>query len=136
MQKLLITVAVLGAVALLGSTVATAASSSSRATAPTLEFVAETFIDYGIDTHAGSGPHPATESSDFQLTQGGISWFSGSTEYKISGTEGVGGGNTAIENAVKTWDGFIIPRSFSHNESTTEINPCTGNANTIQWAPL
>lgn len=135
MKKLLIIAGFLVVGAFLVSSVVTAAP-SPRATAPVSEFVAETFVDYGIDTHAGNGPHPATESSDFQLTQGGIRWFSGSTEYKVSGTEGVSGGNTAIGNAVATWDAFIVPRSFSHNESTTQTNPCTGNANTIQWASI
>lgn len=135
MHKLLITIAFLAIGAFFVSTIVTAAP-SPRAAAPTLGFVAETFVDYGIDTHAGNGPHPATESSDFQLTQGGIRWFSGSTEYKVSGTEGVSGGNTAIGNAVATWDGFIVPRSFSHNESTTQTNPCTGNANTILWSSI
>lgn len=135
MQKLLVTAVFMAVGAFLVSSVVTAAP-SPRASAPTLEFVAETFVDYGVPTHAGNGPHPATESSDFQLTQGGIRWFSGSTEYKVSGPEGVSGGNTAIGNAVATWDGFIVPRSFSHNESTTEINPCTGSANTVQWASI
>ena len=116
--------------------VATAAP-SQRSQAPTSEFVEEVFVDYATPTHAGPGPHPTTESSDFKLTQGGISWFSGSNvEYRISGTEAVSGGNTAIESAEATWDGFITTRTFSKNNSSTQTNPCTGNPNTIQWASI
>lgn len=122
--------------AFLVATVVTAAP-SPRATAPTSEFVAETFVDYGVATHAGPGPHPATESSHFQLTQGGIRWFSGSpVEYRITGTEAVGGGNGAIESAVATWDGFVVPRVLSRNDATTQTNPCTGNPNTVEWTSL
>lgn len=112
----------------------TLAAPSQKALAPNLEWVQETFIDY---THAGPGPHPTTESSSFHLTQGGISWFSGGTvEYQITGTEGITGGNTAIENAKTTWDGFVTTRAFTRNDSTTQTNPCTGNPNTIQWSTI
>ncbi len=136
MRKLLIAPVFLTVGALLVSTVVTAAP-SPRATAPTLEFAAETFVDYAFPSHAGPGPHPATESSDFQLTQGGISWFSGSTvEHRITGTESVSGGNVALESAVATWDGFIVPRTMSRNDSTTQTNPCTGSPNTVQWSAI
>ncbi len=136
MQKLLINVALLAVGALLGSTVVTAAS-SPRSTAPTLGFTAETFVDYGIDTHAGNGPHPTTESSNFQLTQGGVRWFAGGdVEYRVIGTESVDGGTAAVERAIATWDGFITTRTLSRNDGTTQTNLCTGNVNTIQWAPI
>src|SRR3989344_5191060 len=104
MRKLLIAPVFLTVGALLVSAVVTAAP-SPRATAPTLEFAAETFVDYAFPSHAGPGPHPTAESSDFQLTQGGIRWFSGGTvEYQITGTaEPISGGNVALESAVATW---------------------------------
>ena len=107
-------------------------------TSPTLEWVEEVFIDYGRDpAHAGPGPHPETESDRFKLTQGGISWFSGGTvEYKIVGAEGVGGGNTAIETAEQTWDGFITTRLFTRKATPAGTNPCTGLKNTIQWVNI
>ena len=133
MYKLLITVAFLAIGAFLVSTVVTAAP-SQRVQAPNLEWVEETFVDY---SHAGPGPHPTTESDNFHLTQGGIKWVSGSdVEYRIIGTEGVTGGNIAIGNAVSAWDGFITTRAFSRNDSTIQLNPCTGNPNTIQWASI
>jgi len=135
MRKLLIAPVFLTVGAFLVSTVVTAAP-SPRATAPTLEFAAETFVDYAFPSHAGPGPHPTTESSNFQLTQGGISWFLENTvEYQITGTEPVGG-NAALESAVATWDGSILPRAFVHNDATSQTNPCTVSPNTIQWSAI
>lgn len=136
MRKLLIAVTFLAIGAFLVSTVVTAAP-APKATAPISAFAEEVFVDYAAPSHAGPGPHPATESSDFQLTQGGIRWFSGGTvEYQITGTEAVGGGNSAVESAVATWDGFVVPRAFSRNDATTQTNPCTGSPNDVQWAPI
>src|SRR3989338_650689 len=135
MRKLLIAPVFLTVGAFLVSTVVTAAP-SPRATAPTLEFAAETFVDYAFPSHAGPGPHPTTESSNFQLTQGGISWFLENTvEYQITGTEPVGG-NAALESAVATWDGSILPRAFVHNDATSQTNHCTVSPNTIQWSAI
>ncbi len=133
MKKIFITAGFLVVGAFLVSSVVTAAP-SPRATAPVSEFVAETFVDYGIDTHAGNGPHPTTESSDFQLTQGGIRWFaSGTAEYKITG--GTSAQNTAVESAVVTWDGFVTTRTFVRDDTTPSANPC-GGVNTVQWASI
>lgn len=134
MHKLLIAIAFFAIGAFLVSTVVTAAP-SPKATAPISAFAQEIFVDYAAPSHAGPGPHPTNESSDFQLTQGGIRWFFGGTvEYQITGTEAVGGGNTAVESAVATWDGFVVPRALSRNDSTTQTNPCTGSPNTVHWA--
>lgn len=106
----------------------------NKVTAPKLEFVEEIFVDYA--SHAGPGQHPTSESADFQLVQGGISWFSGvDVNYSITGTEAVTGGNTAIENAVETWDSFVTTRNFIRNDASPTPNPCGGN-NTVQWATI
>ena len=135
MYKLLITVAFLAVGAFLVSSVVTAAP-SQRAQAPNLEWVEETFVDY---SHAGNGPHPTTESDNFHLTQGGIKWFSGDdgdvVEYRIIGTEGVTGGNTAIASSEATIDGFVTTRFFARNDATPSANLC-GGVNTVQWAPI
>ena len=145
MGKLPITISFFALGALLISTAVMAApaassgrASSPQAAAPTSEFVAELFVDYAAPSHAGPGPHPTTESADFQLTQGGIKWFASTTvvEYIISGDEDVSGGNSAIETAEATWDGFITTRAFTHNDATTQINPCTGASNKVQWAAI
>lgn len=118
------------------STVVTA-TSSLKATAPISAFAQEIFVDYVGSSHAGSGPHPTTESSSFQLTQGGIRWFSGSTvEYRIVGLAPTGG-NAAVEDAMITWDNFITTRAFARDDvSPTPNNLCTGEPNTVQWASI
>lgn len=94
-------------------------------------WVEEVFIDY---SHAGPGPHPASESDNFHLTQGGIKWFAGGgVEYRIAGTEDTGGGNGAIESAEGTIDGFVTARAFSRNDGTAQDNPCTEDPNTVAW---
>ena len=109
------------------------ASPSARVQAPDREWVEEVFIDY---SHAGPGPHPTTESNSFHLTQGGIRWFSGSTvEYEITEAEAVSGGNTAIENAVSTIDGFVNTRVFTRDDVSPTANPCGGD-NRVVWASI
>lgn len=137
MRTLLITAAFLAFGAFLVSAVVSAAP-SLKASALPLEFVEEVFVDYKNPTHAGPGLHPSTESSDFQLVQGGIRWSASTTavEYIISGDEDVTGGDSAIEAAEATWDGFITARTFTHNESTTQTNPCTTTPNEVEWASI
>lgn len=110
-------------------------ASAPRAAAVTGEWVEEIFIDYaGKPSHAGPGPHPTTESDAFRLVQGGIRWPSGvDVEYQIVSTEALSGGNTAVQAALATWDGFILTRDFVHNEETGQTNPCTGNPSRFEW---
>ena len=122
--------------AVIGLSVITVEAKPANSKAPDMQFVEEVFVDYGIDSHAGNGPHPTTESSDFKLTQGGINWFAGSAvKYQIIGPEGVAGGNAAIDTAIGTWDGFITTRTFVHDNSSPTPNPCDG-FNTVQWSPI
>lgn len=110
------------------------AGPSARVQAPNREWVEEVFIDY---SHAGPGPHPTTESDNFHLTQGGMKWFAGgNVEYRVTGAEATAGGNTAIEAAEATVDGFITTRIFSRDDATTQTNPCTGQPNTVHWASI
>lgn len=110
---------------------------SERAKVLQSEWVEEVFIDYGPGaTHAGPGPDPTTESDGFHLTQGGIRWFSnGTVEYEITGTESVSGGNTAIEDAVSTIDGFVETRTFARDDDSPTGNPCGGD-NRVVWASI
>lgn len=134
MRKLLIATVFLAVGTFFVSTIVTAAP-SPRATAPTSEFVNEVFVDYALPSHAGQGPHPTTESSDFHLTQGGIRWFSGGTvKYQIIGSA-PSGGNTAVENAVATWDNSVTTRVLSRDDSSPSANPC-GGVNTVQWVSI
>ncbi|OGH19827.1 MAG: hypothetical protein A3D74_00965 [Candidatus Levybacteria bacterium RIFCSPHIGHO2_02_FULL_37_13] len=111
----------------------TLAAPFQRMKAPNLEWVEETFVDY---SHAGPGPHPTTESNNFHLTQGGIKWFGGGTvKYEISGVEDVTGGNTAIETAEATLDGFVTTRTFIRDDASPTANLCGGN-NRVVWASI
>jgi hypothetical protein len=104
---------------------------------PNLEWAEEVFVDYGVPTHAGPGPHPGTVSDNFKLMQGGMRWLGGGdVEYRIIGTAPFGGANTAIELAEATLDEFITTRAFTHHDPTTQTNPCTGAPNTVQWAGI
>ncbi len=141
MRKLIAIITVLMVGAFVVSTVLAApfqrGSASQKAAVLQSEWVEEVFIDYGNDpSHAGPGPHPTTESDKFHLTQGGISWFSDSTvKYKISGTEDVSGGNTAIESAVSTVDGFVTTRGFARDDGSPSSNSC-GGVNEVVWASI
>jgi hypothetical protein len=106
-----------------------------RSKAPQLEWIQEIFVDYGSPSHAGPGPHPTTESSDFHVTMGGIRWFAGDTvKYEITGTA-PSEFNNAIEAAEATWDTFITTREFVRDDTSPTANPCWGN-NRIVWAPI
>lgn len=101
------------------------------------DFVQEHFVDYARGPSNLAAPVATTEGDDFRLIRGGISWPSGGTvEYTISGTEAVSGGNAAILASEATVDGFITTRIFVNNNSTTQINPCTGSPNNVQWAAI
>lgn len=114
---------------------ATTGSISLNAKVPLVEFASDTFVDFAKPSHAGPGPHPTTESSDFQLTQGGTRWFSGgAVKYQITGSA-PSGGNTAVENALATWDSFVTTRTFSRDDASPSTNPC-GGVNTVQWAAI
>jgi len=137
MRKTLINAASLGSLVSLAAVSLVVAAPSPKTRAPELEFVQEVFIDFGSLTHPGPGSHPTTESGDYQLSYGGAQWFAGGVvEYAIMGVEPTGGANTALENAVATWDSFVMPRAFNRNDATTQTNPCTGAANAIEWGSL
>lgn len=89
----------------------------------------------GVSSDLGPGPQPATESSDFTLTNGGVHWFSGGqVEYLVDAPSAADA--TAVDLAVATLDGFITTRAFAHNNATTQLNPCTGQPNSIRWGPI
>jgi hypothetical protein len=111
--------------------------SPEMSSSPRKDFVQEHFVDYVNGASNLAAPVATTEGDDFRLITGGIRWFNGGTvEYRITGTEPIGGGNTAILASVATVDGFITTRSFVNDNSTTDLNPCTGTPNTVRWAPI
>ncbi len=99
---------------------------------PSGSFEERVSIEYFGSNHAGPGPHPTTESDRFLLTRGGIRWpVGGTVEYLVAGAPA--GAPQAVDQAVATLDVSITTRGFAHNESTTQINPCTGQPNSISW---
>jgi hypothetical protein len=97
----------------------------------------ETFVDYAKPTSAVGGLTVTTESSDFKLFYGGARWFSGDqVEYIIAGSQPVSRANAAVADGVATIDGFVTARSFALKNSTTQMNPCTGLPNTIEWVSI
>jgi hypothetical protein len=101
------------------------------------QFAQEIVIDYvAPHQHAGPGPHPSVESDRFALLSGGIRWFNGGTvEYRITGTA-PSGGNVAVVSGVQAWDALISQRAFAHDDGTSQVNPCTGQPNTISWTNI
>ena len=86
------------------------------------------------ETHAGPGPHPATESNKFNLVNGGIKWLDTGevVEYALVGIPPQF--QAAVEASVATLDESITTRSFVRNDASTQVNPCTGQQNTISWS--
>jgi hypothetical protein len=109
---------------------------TSDAAAPH-DFAQKTHVDYAKPPTAAGAPVATTESDDYSLETGGTRWFTGgNVEYAIVGTQPVTNANSAVTTAVATVDGFITTRSFSRKDATGQTNPCTGSANTIQWAAI
>jgi matrixin len=96
-----------------------------------------TEVDYVKPSNEAAAPVATTESDDYSLLNGGLHWFTGgAVEYAIVGTQPVNQANSAVETAVATMDGFITIRSFSRNDRTSQVNPCTGSPNSITWASM
>lgn len=102
-------------------------------------FAQEVVIDFAgppTNAHAGPGPHPTTESDRFTLLSG-IRWFSGATiEYRIVGSQPVSGANTAVVAGEEAWDALVSARTFTRNDNTTQINPCTDLPNSVTWVAI
>ncbi len=116
---------------------------------PVQDFEEVVVVDYVPETtHAGPGPHPASETNTFSLTMGGIKWFTSSTvNYRIDNSNapaGLTGIDAAINAATATWDIVVSPVSFSQ-AGTGSFNRClddgdgipeTGEDNNISWSSL
>lgn len=108
----------------------------SKAQAQLSELDEVLFTDSEDLSHAGPGPHPTTESDQFILTNGGISWpaDAASVEYLIIDPPSPAQ-RDAAKRAVATLDRFITTRSFAHVQRSEQINPCRGQPNSISWRP-
>ena len=134
MHKLLIAIAFFAIGVFLVSSVVTAAP-SPKATAPISAFAEEVFVDYAAPSHAGPGPHPTTESSDFQLTQGGIKWPNGATvKYAVSTagcSDDCADAVNQIDLSFDAWELGVL--TFTRNDGSPDTNPCTGSANSVSF---
>jgi hypothetical protein len=76
-----------------------------------------------------------TESDNYRLIHR-LSWHpGGAVEYRLLSAPSPGAAG-AVEAAVATVDRYVTTRRFVRNDQTNQINPCTGEPNTVQWAPL
>ena len=117
------------------TSVAVPRSSQSRR-APLKDFVLEIFVDYQTPAHAGAGPHPTNESSDFRLMQGGVRWFGGAdVAYQIIGTEPFLGASNLVVSAEESWDALVTTRTFVRKQGSPSADPC-GGVNTVQWVAM
>ena len=98
------------------------------------EFAVELFVDYGVPAGASAAATATSETDSYSLIQGGIRWASGDpVNYSITGSEPIGGANTAISNGVITIDHFVTARSFAIGSPSA--NPC-GGSDVIQWMSI
>lgn len=136
MKKLFSSIALLSLALFITASAWAAPSSKARVgrNPTTSDWVEEVFVDYKAPTHAGPGPHPSEESSDYHLTQGGISW-PGGADIKYEIVDGTVPDNTAVEAAIATWDGFITTRTFVRDDGSPTANPCGGDSSVV-WTAM
>jgi hypothetical protein len=91
-------------------------------------------FDSGVER--SKAPLPADESARFNHFNPIIQWASSgdAVEYLVVGSPG-GIEGDAVDSAVETLDKQIDPRRFKRVSGSKQINPCTGEANTISWEP-
>jgi hypothetical protein len=83
-----------------------------------------------------SGRKPNGESPDFKLLPGEVRWLPGpQVEYRIANAP-FPAAEQAVVRAEHTLDHYITTRQFHRDDGTRQLNPCTGQPNTITWAPL
>ena len=106
------------------------------------------FVSTALPAAAGSGDYATltlsmtadastkvatTESKSYNLLPGRPSWPTGpAVEYRILNSPSA----AAVEAAEATVDPYVTTRDFVRNDATTQTNPCTGQPNTVQWAPI
>lgn len=109
-----------------------------KVTAPISEFAEEVFIDYAAPSHAGPGPHPTAESSDFKLTQGGIKWPNGATVKYAVLTAGCSNDCADAVNQIdlsfNAWELGVL--TFTRDDGSPDTNPCTGSANSVSFSTV
>ena len=116
-----------GTLLFLGGALPTVANSSGG------QFQEVVFQHARVGSSVGPGPEALTESDHFILTNGGAGWSDGPpVEYVVTDAPSKSV-ERAIDQGIATMDGFITTRAFSHVQASGQINPCTGQPNSVRW---
>jgi hypothetical protein len=92
----------------------------------------EEVVFQGSEETVGASPDPTDESIKFKLVNGGISWPAGSTvEFTMVGIPAEF--EDAVLLAVGTMEALMPGTTFTRNDDSTQLNPCTGQPNSISW---
>ena len=92
----------------------------------------EEVVFEGSEATVGASPDPTDESNKYKLVNGGISWPVGSTvEFTMVGMPEEF--EVVVLAAVATLEGFMPGTIFTRNDLTAQLNPCTGQPNSISW---
>src|SRR2546425_604249 len=79
---------------------------------------------------------PNGESPNYKLLAGEVRWLRGPrVEYRITNAP-FRAAEHALARSQRTVDRFITTRAFKRDDDTRQVNPCTGQPNTITWAPI
>ena len=116
---------------------AISAVSAKGPKAPAMDFVEEMFVDYKSPSHAGPGPHPTSESDDFSLTMGGMKWSDAVIKYSVSAAgcaDDCAGAVSEVNGSFDVWELGVL--TFTQDNDTPDINPCTGTGNSVSWAAI
>ena len=92
----------------------------------------EEVVFEGSEATVGASPDPTDESNKFKLFNGGISWPAWSTvEFTMVGMPAEF--EDDVLAAVATLEALMPGTTFTRNDGTTQLNPCTGQPNSISW---
>jgi hypothetical protein len=84
----------------------------------------------------GPGRRPNGESPNYKLLPGEVHWLPGPrVEYRITNAP-FRAAEHALARSQRTVDRYITTRAFKRDDDTRQINPCTGQPNTVTWAPI
>src|SRR5438128_2574949 len=133
MRRMLVRLIAIGALAL---TMAPTAAAAQTWTTVRLELRADSASEPGERDRDAPGRRPNGESPNFKLLAGRVHWLRGPrVEYRITNAP-FRAAEHALARSQRTVDRFITTRAFKRDDDTRQVNPCTGQPNTITWAPI
>ena len=85
---------------------------------------------------ATSRVKPKGESPNYKLLPGDVYWHEGKVvDYRITNAP-FKAAERAVVKGEKEVDQYVTTRKFKDDDRSSDINPCTGQPNTITWAPI